>query len=170
MPFDESKPLIAAAFVCEKVLSEGNIHSAIRIVDKFTLTIAPVAAVSTPVQTSKEPAGEGQVLNLVPVFDMTAFVMLRAGKVTGKHELSIVVRNPDGEERRFPDKTVEFTLGDPAEAAVVSIKLLMPNNAKRGRYWIDVLWDGEALTRIPVSLLEGAAEAPAIQGGAQHQQ
>ena len=33
-----TKPFVAAAFICEKILREDNIYSAIRIVDTYTVT------------------------------------------------------------------------------------------------------------------------------------
>jgi len=169
MPIDESKPLIAAAFVCERVLvEEGNIYSAIRIVDKYTMMVTQINALPDPNAKPVLPVPSGQQILTPPAIDMTALVMLRAGSLTGKHEVSIVIQDPNGTDRPFPQTMpVEFKLNNPAEAAILNIKLLLPNNAPEGLYWINVLWDAEPLTRIPVSLrregFESGGQLPAAQ-------
>jgi len=145
----ETKPLVAAAFICEKILvEEGNIYSAIRIVDTYKVKLIKIAQLK---ETVPRPTSIGDSTQLL---DMSALVIVKAGTVTGKHEMSFRVRNPEGKETPFPDKfPVNFAMNDPAEGANATIRFVMPANANPGLYWIDVLWDGESLTSIPLKLV-----------------
>jgi hypothetical protein len=154
MPFDETKPLIAAAFTCEKVLEQaGPIYSVIRIVDKYTVSLTPLGVVSQPNMKSEAQPMVPKIVNEGLTLDMNAFIALKAGHVTGPHTMAIAVRDPENNERVVAQHIpVEFKLDDPAETFVVNLKLVMPNNAPTGRYWINVLWDSELLTKIPVTV------------------
>lgn len=151
------KPFVAAAFICEKVLREkgakGDIVSAIRIVDTYTTVIRRIGAqTGEPIPATPPPE---QVLDATGVLDMTALVILKAGDVTGPHEVSMVVRNPTGKETPFPQAfPVNFALNDKAEGAQIVVQFVMPGNAPAGLYWIDVHWDGEPLTSIPLKLVK----------------
>jgi hypothetical protein len=152
-----TKPFVAAAFICEKVLREdGEVYSAIRIVDTYSTKVVKMHGVSI----SGEDAEPPKSIDLSRVLDMSALVIVKAGSVSGKHEMSIVVRNPDGKKTPFPQKfPVDFKANDPAEGATLNIRFVMPGDAKSGLYWIDVLWDGEALTSIPLRLAK-ESESP----------
>lgn len=155
------KPQVAAAFVCEKILQEDKVVSAIRIVDTFRRVMRVVG-----------PQGNDKPLNIQPsqvfdasggALDMSVLLILRAGPdVRGRHEVTIIGRNPEGKENVIPGGPylVDYKLNDPTETAQFKVRIFMPGNAKSGIYWLDVTWDGEPLTSIPFKL-ESEDEAPA---------
>jgi uncharacterized protein DUF6941 len=171
---EKNMPLIAAAFVCERVLQEkGDVYSAIRIVDTYTtkimaITPIPDSGTAPLVDGPQTPAG-GQVLSTTPgqVLDMSALVMVRAGDLTGKHELTVEMCAPDGKTVKYPEPfRVEFGLGDPAEAAALTIRFVLAANSPAGRYWINVFWNGKPLTKIPVRLVK-ESESQGTDSGSQ---
>ena len=146
-----TKPLVAAALICERVLrEEGGVLTAIRIVDTFKRQTVPIA---TPLKADGTSDATDATFNAAQVLDMTALVILKAGSLSGQHEVAIVIRNPEGRETHYPTKfPVNFRLNDPAEGAQLIARIVMPGNTPAGLYWIDVLWDGEKLTSIPLKL------------------
>lgn len=152
------KPLVAAAFICERVLREqgpkGDIVSAIRIVDTYTTVIQRLGIA----EQGEEPASNippAQILDATGLLNLTALVILRAGDAIGRHEVSMAVRNPNGKETPFPQTfPVNFALNDKAEGAQFVVQFVMPADAPGGLYWIDVRWDAEALTSIPLKLVK----------------
>ena len=157
-----AKPFVAAAFICEKVLREkggkGDIISAIRIVDTYTTVLQRIGPKSDEPIPSNPPAD--QILDATGILNMSALVILKAGDVTGQHEVSMVVRNPEGKETPFPEAfPVNFALKDKAEGAQFVVQFVMPGDAPAGLYWIDVRWDGEPLTSIPLKLVKAQSQA-----------
>lgn len=130
-----TKPFVAAAFLCEKVLQEpDNVQSAIRIVDTFFV-----------------PANLPN--DATPVVLITGIVSLKSGGMTGSHHVKLVlentkaIRSPIGPEAGWP---VVFS-EDPADGFTVTFTL--PLGVKHfGLIWIDVIFDDEVLTRIPIKL------------------
>ncbi len=129
------KPFVAAAFICEKVLREkgakGDIVSAIRIVDTYTTVIQRIGK-RTDEPIPAAPPRE-QILDASGILNMSALVILKAGDVTGHHEVSMVVRNPDGKETPFPETfPVNFALNDKAEGAQFVVQFVMPGDPPAG--------------------------------------
>ena len=134
-----TKPLVAAACACDKVLVErDNTATLIRIVDTYTF----------PTPTTAIPPSSR------PAVSFTLFISLKSGDLTGQHEVGLLLRQPNGKSppaQRWPvvlnggehgvNLTVDFTLaGEPGA---------MP---EMGLYWFDVLWGTDVLTSIPVRL------------------
>lgn len=146
------KPLVCAAFICEKVLmEEGGIASAIRIVDTYRTVFRKAGSGPPPAQEGQQPS---QIIDATTgVMQMSALVMLRAGETRGQHHVNIVIRK-DGHEDAIPGGPypIIFAKEDPTEAAIFNIQFVMPASAKSGLYWIDVKWDGETLTSFPLKL------------------
>lgn len=155
-----SKPLVGAAFICERVLrEEDNVLSAIRIVDKFTMKRTAEAAQPTAVEGK-----EGMAVPVSPPasIQIAAFVLVKAGEVTGDHELSIAMRNPAGKVTSIPEAmTVQFNNNDPSEGASLIVRLMIGGDLKGGVYWVDVLWDKEPLTAIPFRIV-AESESPEV--------
>jgi hypothetical protein len=151
-----TKPFVAAAFICERIMEEkDSVLSAIRIIDTYQTKLVNVQgdAGGPVVPTAANTLDlAGQHL------EMSALIMLRAGAVSGQHKLSLVMRNPDGKEKEMGQFPVNFALNDPVEAAQIKARFVMAGDNPSGLYWIDVVWDGEALTSIPIRLLRTPIE------------
>jgi hypothetical protein len=129
---NNTKPLVAVAAGCEKVLWEKDgVLSAIRFVETFTLT---------------EPAPEGMLLPL------TLLVSLKAGEYTGKGELSLVMQAPDGARVPVPEKwPLSFCGGETGANVILNLAF---SAQKLGLFWVEVLWNGELLTKVPIKLAQ----------------
>jgi hypothetical protein len=81
---DNTGPFLTAAAICERVLQERDgVLSAIRIVDRITLTAA------------------GEVPEHLPEFpphNLTVLVSFKSGNARGRHTVSFRVEKPSGEE------------------------------------------------------------------------
>jgi hypothetical protein len=142
-----TKPFVAAAFICEKVLQErDDVFSAIRIVDSYSLREGP----PLPAQTG---AGGTGILGPIagPVLDLTMLVILKAGDIKGSYHVEIVAHSPDGSSSRLPHEWPVVFDGDESGSTLV-VRFGMPASAPIGLYWFDVTWKGEMLTRVPFRL------------------
>jgi hypothetical protein len=133
------RPLLAAAFLCEKVLLEKDeVVSAIRIVDTLFVSI--------PSNLPTDPK---------PVIQVTALVCFKKaspGVEAEKHQAGLRLHLPSGKEQ--PPSTMDFTF-KPDEVAGANLIVNMSLPAQEfGKYWLDVAVDGEPMTRIPFRLLE----------------
>lgn len=135
----QSKPLVQVACVCEKVLTEpDNVSSLIRIVDTYHLTV---------------PEGKKFEDGVV---ELTAYIALKSGDVTGEHTVGLRLVPPDGGETQTHRWPVVFDGGE--HGATLKIAFVLPH-PRSGLYWFDVLWGEEVLTKIPVRLkILGALE------------
>jgi len=127
-------PHIAAAFLCEKVLHEKDgVASVIRIVDRFHVR-------------SNKPEMPPARLRF------TAFVSFKAGDLaTGKYEIKLQPQKPDG--TYLPAKGYPiFFEGSPDRGVNIEAKMELPVE-EEGLYWIDVLFAGSVMTRIPLRVL-----------------
>lgn len=154
------KPLLAAAFLCEKVLEEKDrVLSAIRIIDTFTV-----------VPPSNLPEGSE------PKLAITLLITLKAGDADGDHELQVKLRSPFGKDLKgeygfgpsmaegvsvgagaFLRAPFKLAKGQPETGINMVINCLVP--AKEfGVYFFDVFVDDELMTKIPFRLRENAAQ------------
>jgi hypothetical protein len=126
-----TKPLVAIATVCEKVLQEKDgVASIIRVVDLFTLP--------HNIQRSEL------------ALPLTVAVSLKSGDARGTFELELQVRKPNGETKTLPEKW-PIVLEGGAHGANLMVQFALKTE-QLGLYWIDVLCDGEVLTSMPVTL------------------
>ena len=138
----ESKPYVAAAFICERVLREQDgVHSIVRIVDRFT----------APPQPELPPSMKHGL-------PLTAFVLLKSGDVKGRHPVRMRLHYPSGNEKDLPELTEEFR----GDEHGVSYTFQFVLEVKEYRlYWFDVVWDtGNVLTKIPFRLEQGEETPP----------
>lgn len=97
----ENGPYLTAAFLCEKVLTEGDrVCSYIRVVDKI------VTQVVSPERPSDFPP---QVVQLVMV------IRLLPGQARGSFPLEIVAELPSGQEGPSQALTIPFSGGPQQE-------------------------------------------------------
>lgn len=134
------KPWVNVAAFCEKVLIERDgVVSAIRIIDTITVLESP-----------PPPAGLA-----LPV---SAIVVLKSGDVVvGESHVSLVLEEPDGTRKPFPEKFPVIFLG--AEQGVNVVANFALPAQKFGLYWVEIIWNDELLTRIPLKLVQGAPSA-----------
>ena len=128
------KPFVQVACICEKVLVEPDkVASLIRVVDTYFIELP------------KDPLPS----NCAAVLDLTVFVSLKSGDVTGEHKIGLRLVSPDNKSQPAKEWPAEFLGGE----AGVSLKVAFSmGKVTFGLYWFDVLWEGEVLTRIPFRL------------------
>jgi hypothetical protein len=133
-----NKPLLGAAFLCERVLQErDDVVSAMRLVDTWTVESMP-------------PPG------VVAGIRCWAFVMFKSGDARGRYNVSFEIRKPSGESKEFgTPQTIDLKGGEHGASLIIEIQ--MPAN-EMGLFWIDVLLDGERITSMPLKLRR--TEAP----------
>ncbi|MGA7823706.1 MAG: hypothetical protein WCA14_05885 [Steroidobacteraceae bacterium] len=133
-----TKPLVNVATACEKVLVEkDNVFSAIRVIDIFYVS-SEIAAIQ------QQPGAH------IPV---SALIMLRRGDYAGEGELSLVIETPVGQRIDSPTKwPMLFNEQNEGGNVILSFPLPLTNI---GTTWIEVLWNGDCLTRFPVTLRLG---------------
>jgi hypothetical protein len=142
-----TRPYVAAACLCEKVILEPDgVASLIRIVDTYTLKVP------TTVPPSFRPA-----------IELTVFVSIKSGDVTGQHEVGLLLRQPNRKSPPIQKWPVVLNGGEHGANVTINFTLVGEPGAahEAGLYWFDVLWEGEVLTSIPLRLkLEAPTAAP----------
>lgn len=132
-----TKPYVAVACVCEKVLLESDgVASLIRVVDTYHLQM-PETAPELPT-------------NVKAVVELTAFVSVKSGDVIGQHEIGLVLRMPDG--KSTPRQKWPVVLNGGEHGANLKMDFRLPQPPQLGLYWFDVLWADDILTSIPFRL------------------
>lgn len=137
-----TKPLVAVAVVCERVLTEAdNVFSAIRLVDTFYLP----------------PAPEELPANIPQGVDLTLFISLKSGDLVGAFDMHVTLRTPTG-------KTAEIhrgpmTLKGGEHGVNMKVRFAMPAT-EFGLYWFDVWFEDDVLTSIPFKLVLGLPQIP----------
>ena len=135
-PFSQG-PFLAAAFLCEKVLTEADgVASAIRIVDRINRTVAGPDA-----PREMEPFDH----------ELTLFLNMKSGAARGPMELIVRWQKPSGESPTPMNQTVNFEGDDERGVGVIAnlkLRVDMP-----GLHWFDVFLDGHRVTRIPLRVV-----------------
>lgn len=135
-----SGPHLAAAFLCERVLTErDNVQSFIRIVDRFAIAKLPPGAQLPP----------GIPL---PMIQANLVVILKAGDLTAsQYKLSVTLTKPDGSELPSQD-TEAFFQGSEDNGVSLVVPILIPN-PDEGLHWFNVQFEDQLLTRVPMRVL-----------------
>jgi hypothetical protein len=143
---ENPRPYVTAALLCERVIQEKNgTLSLIRIADRIGYQVEAMGGALPP--------------GFKPVTRMAGLVGLKAGTVRGNHVVNIVAESPTGKRTELLTHSVEFT-DQPDGGQNVILEMTMQIEAQ-GLYWFDVLFDGEILTRIPLTVVQEPLEAPA---------
>jgi len=134
-------PFIAAAMLCNSVSEDSDgVLSAMRIVDQVGLNIPPDAPPDFP--SKAKPID-------VSLF---ALIIIRRGDAkVGKHNLRLVMENPEGKIKPLAKAKIEFPQFQNGAANVkirLGLKLYTP-----GVFWIDVILDKQRLTRMALNLI-----------------
>jgi hypothetical protein len=134
------KPLISAAFLCERILRETDqVLSAIRIVDTFYVTVP--ATLSSDVK---------------PTLEATVFLSFSRASASGaeKHRGTFHLHKPSATGPGENPFEFDIVFNDEPVARCNVIVSLASEIAEYGLYRIDVFVDGEPRTSIPFRLLE----------------
>jgi hypothetical protein len=134
-------PFLQAAFFCEKVLQEKDgVMSAIRLVDRFTLS------------SSAEGAPD-----LMPSINIAISILVsfKSGDAKGKWELKVKPLTPSGKELPGFVGPVLFE-GDERGASVVIQYGLTAN--EEGIYWFDVMLNNKLITKMPLRIIYEKAQ------------
>ena len=133
---DREGPFLAAAFFCDKVLDEkDDVLSAIRIVNKITLT-----ASSPEITLETNPAK----INLM------GLVSIRAGDVKGNHKIRVI---SDSEILSEPSQIEVDISFDGKTVATNNVIITLGIEVKReGIIWFAVFFDDKLLTKMPLQI------------------
>jgi hypothetical protein len=135
-PFERG-PYLAAAVLCERVLTEKDgVNSLIRIVDRITHTA-----------TGPEPP-----LTLQP-FKHTfwLYVSFKSGSARGVKDLSIRIQKPSGDSPPALTLPVNFE-GEDDRGANVAAQLELEIDVV-GVWWFDISLDSVHVTKLPLRII-----------------
>ena len=146
MPF-ENGPYITAATFCERVIrdtSTGTI-SLINLVDRLTVEDQGVA----PYEEGKEP-----VVVVVVVIDWFFVLSLRAGDMSGKDVVQLILVYPEGQRELKLGEDFELDFPEEGNVGTVLVAKLDIRMRRRGVWWVKVLLDDEVLTLVPLQVVD----------------
>lgn len=134
-------PLILAAIVCERVLQETDgVLTATRIVDRFVVAAGPPGT--------------------VPGIQFHYLAVLKRGQATisaDEHEAFIRLRYPTGQREDRSAFKVSWPPGEGEDEGVnLNVRVVMEVQTE-GLYWVDLVFDGEALASTPIRVFFGPA-------------
>lgn len=139
-------PFLQMAVFCEKALQEKDgVMSAIRIVDRFTLT--------TPGEVSPE---------VMPTMNLgiTLIIAFKSGDVKGKMELKVNPVSPSGQGMPGFVGPLLFEGGDHGSSIVIQYGL---SAKEEGIYWFDIVLNNKFVTKIPLRIIYAKATIPSGQ-------
>lgn len=129
---NKTLPYIAAALLCEKVLQEKDeVISIMRIVDRLQYRV------------------EGLPPGVKPIVNLQGLIMLKSGPVSGEHTVTIVAERPNGERKELNRLPIVLRGKDYGHNIILNLGLGVEQD---GLYWFDVLFDGDVLSRIPITV------------------
>ena len=135
-PFERG-PHLAAAVLCEKVLTEQDgVASLIRIVDRVTQTAIGPEAPFAMTTFQRE---------------LFLFVSFKSGSARGVKELTVRLTKPSGESPFAETLPVNFE-GEDDRGANVIVQLLLEIDMV-GLWWLDISLDGVHVTRLPLRII-----------------
>lgn len=135
MPTETGGPYLCAAVLCETVLIEQDgVVSAIRIVDRITLTPGP---------------GAPEVMPQLPI-QLRCLVILKAGVAQGSYPVKLTVTGPSGNEVHLATLPVLFEGNDRGVNLNLTINFVAQ---QEGLYWFSVFVHEQLLTRVPLRIL-----------------
>lgn len=135
-----TKPLVTAALICEKVIVENDgVPTIIRVIDKHAFFA---------------PQGLKVDADLAAVIKVTAFFAVKAGDLRGEQEFSLSVRKASGERVSIPS-TWKVVFDREEGGGNLILSLHVP--AEEGVNYVDLFWKDELLATSPFRLERGAA-------------
>jgi hypothetical protein len=135
---DKPRPYVTAALLCERVLQEKD----------GSLTLVRIAE---KLQYRLDMFGPDMPKSVKPMIPIQGLISIKSGPVTGDHVIKISVEKPGskpGSERKDAfTQPVTLLGGDQGQNIILNIGLGVESD---GLYWLDVIFDEEVLTRIPL--------------------
>lgn len=130
---ERQRPEIAAAFLCERILTEkDDVQTFVRVVDTLI---------------GRYPAGSIPAGSKPPVkFQVWLAVSLKSGEAKGKYTLRFRMHDPSGTTKDMGE-VIPVALGGGEHGANVNILLTL--TLVEGLFLIDVILDNEVVTRVP---------------------
>jgi hypothetical protein len=133
-------PFLAGAFFCESIMEDVNkMLSAIKILDTVSFWLSPDAPEDMP--SKEHPISISQ----------NFLLMFKTGDAPGKHDLKLVLQQPDGKKRELLTREIEMSK-DPSGGANVKTAATLQLYTQ-GLYWVEVILDGKRLTKVPLRFL-----------------
>lgn len=129
-------PYVQVGTICERALQEKDgVVSLVRVVDRFTVTLpGPPTPDRTPAST----------------IGVTIVVMLKSGIYRGTGNLKIVPVAPSGQKLRELSVAVFLEGEDRGVNVILNAQFVVQ---EEGIYWLDVSFQDQLLTRIPMRIL-----------------
>lgn len=132
---DNGLPLVSAAFLCEKVITDklDDVLSLIRVVDQFTVGAPPDV-----------------VERLNPQLALTLVVMLKANGQSGQHNVGVRLHGPT-KSHEVQTIAIAFPDGNNRELAGVNliVQIAVGVVKNTGEFRIELTYDGRYLTKVP---------------------
>ena len=129
------KPIVLAALLCDRVLIEadGSV-SIIRIADKLIYGKPP-----------QMPEG------ITPMGQVQFFMALRSGELEGTFPMKLFLLQPNAERNLIAEASLRLAGLDQGQNVTVPINVPIHQD---GMNWVEVEFNGEVLTTIPVMVIE----------------
>jgi hypothetical protein len=144
---DKPRPYVTAALLCEKVLQEKDeAITLVRIADRIQYRI--------------EAIGEGAPKDLKPIINIQGLVSLKSGPITGDYVVKIILEKPNGDRKEVFAQPLKFLGGDQGPNIILGVALGVDQN---GLHWMDVVFDDELLTRVPLMIIPSPEQMPTVQ-------
>ena len=132
---DKPRPYVTAALLCEKLLHEKDESlTLVRIVDRVQYRLE---------------VGPGVPKDLRPIIPLQGLVSIKSGDVIGDHIIKIFVTKPNENRKEVFSQLVTLLGGDQGQNIILNLGLGVEKDGD-GLHWIDVVFDEEVLTRIPL--------------------
>lgn len=149
LEMEKQRPYITAAMLCEKVLEEKNGSlSIIHVADRLGYR-----AISLP-------PGMEVPANTRPLAELSGLISLKSGPLQGDFKLTLVVERPDGKRNEAFSHSVKLTGNDQGQNIILNLAIAIELD---GLYWFDVIFDGDLLTRIPLTVAREPEPVPQVQ-------
>ncbi|MDQ3933240.1 MAG: hypothetical protein M3340_01260 [Actinomycetota bacterium] len=130
---ESSGPHLTAALICERVLTEQDgVASAIRIIDRVFLLL----------NEENEP--------IQKAMPFTVMVSFKSGSARGSYTVKLRMEKPSGEEVPLLEAPVLLE-GEERGVNLIFEMVFEPDQA--GLYWLDVLFESDRVTRIPLRVV-----------------
>jgi len=144
---DKPRPYVAV-LLCEKVLQEKDEGiTLVRIADRVQYALQMIGP-NIPSQDIK------------PIIGLQGLISVKSGPVTGDHVLEVVLEKPNGDRKEVYSQSVKFLGGDHGQNILMNMSLGIEQD---GLYWFDVLFDGEVLTRAPLTVTPAPVPTQTVQ-------
>lgn len=131
---DKPRPYVTAALLCEKVIQEKDESiTIVRIADRLQYRL----------EGQSLPAG------VRPMVNIQGLVSIKSGPVTGDHEIKIFAERPSGERKEVMALPVKLLGNDQGQNIILNLGIGVDQD---GLYWLEVMFDGEVLTRCPLMI------------------